>query len=69
MNAADALLPRLQRAVERGAPIPPLVAAAQHTFDAPLVGALLLAADALGDRWTPPDHDLSDRDLAIKELA
>jgi glucokinase len=54
MNAADALLPRLQRAVDRGAPIAPRVVAARHTFDAPLIGALLLAADAFAERPTVP---------------
>jgi glucokinase len=64
MNAAEALLPRLQHAVDRGAPLPPTVVAAHHTFDAPLIGALLLAVDALADR--PPR---TQPRLATKELA
>nr|WP_269778678.1 ROK family protein [Microlunatus antarcticus] len=67
MNAADALLPRLRRAVERGAPVAPTVVAARHTFDAPLVGALHLAADALQDHQTrtpPPQHRLPTQELA-----
>ncbi len=64
MNAADVLLPRLRRAVGRGAPVALTVVAAIHTFDAPLVGALLLAADALGDRPTTNDHHRATRELA-----
>ena len=48
INGADVLLPRLRRAVDQGAPLPPTVVAAHHTFDAPLIGAILLAAEALG---------------------
>lgn len=54
MGAADVLLPRLQRAVDRGAPLAPTVVAARHTFDAPLVGALLLAGEALDGHGTGP---------------
>lgn len=67
MNGADVLLPRLQRAVTRGAPVAPTVVAATHTFDAPLVGALQLAADGLEARPTrtpPPQHRLPTKELA-----
>ena len=67
MNAADQLLPRLQDAVTRGAPLAPRVVAATHTFDAPLVGALHLAAAALQARPTrtpPPQHPVPTQELA-----
>jgi glucokinase len=63
MGAAEVLLPRLRRAVDRGAPVPPDVVAAHHPFDAPLVGAILLAAGALDDGRT------SDDNRATKEYA
>ncbi len=56
MGAADVLLPRLQHAVGRGVPLPPRVVAAHHA-DAPLVGALLLAADAHANADTDTDTD------------
>ncbi|SEQ61698.1 ROK family protein [Microlunatus flavus] len=64
MGAADVLLPRLRRVVERGAPLPPRVLAAHHTFDAPLVGALLLAADAAQPRGSGSTPLLPTKELA-----
>jgi len=65
-GAASVLLPRLQRAVDRGVPLPPHVVGARHSVDAPLVGALLLAADATG---APHAVRGSTPRLPTKELA
>ncbi len=52
--AADILVPRLDAALARAVPFPPSVGTARFVDDAPLIGALTLAADAAGwPGWAP----------------
>jgi glucokinase len=45
------LRPGLERALKAGTPFPPELVPARFPADAPLIGALALAADAAGARW------------------
>lgn len=63
-HGAGIILPRLRATLERAVPFPPTVQVAHFTQDAPLVGAVALALDAvqLGARPTsaPPDERAGD---------
>jgi glucokinase len=63
----DLLQPRLAQALRAGVPYPPELARAAFPDDAPLLGAVALALDAVGEagRTSPPagwPHDRGDHD-------
>jgi hypothetical protein len=49
-RAADRILPRLSRIIERTVPFPPRMVPAHFTESAPLTGAVILALDAAAGR-------------------
>jgi glucokinase len=51
-RAADRILPRLRRILERAVPFPPKLVPAHFTESAPLTGAVILALDAVAARAT-----------------
>ena len=53
MGSAEIILPALGRRLQQAVPFPPDLVPAHFVLDAPLRGAIALAADAWGTRKQP----------------